>query len=120
MMIERGLFSLRRMSLILARSGPQVVSAFAPLSGAERTSNAPAPRDPIYELGEKLGIVVSHVVHRPDGRPLAGKNRTAREGMLADAGLGEEFVRHTMRHTAATWRMQAGTGTESVCELSCW
>lgn len=61
------------------------------------------------QLGEKLGIVVRHVVHRPDGRPLAGKIRTAWEGMLADAALGEGFVRHTMRHTAATWQMQAGT-----------
>jgi integrase len=26
-----------------------------------------------------------------------------------DAGLDEEVVRHTLRHTAATWSMQAGT-----------
>ncbi len=42
-------------------------------------------------LADKLGIVVRHAVHRPDGRPLAGKIRTASEGMLADAGLSEEF-----------------------------
>ncbi|SHN66589.1 tyrosine-type recombinase/integrase [Bradyrhizobium erythrophlei] len=50
------------------------------------------------------------VVHRThDGRPLAGKIRSAWEGMLEDAGLGEDVVRHTLRHTAATWSMQAGT-----------
>jgi len=27
------------------------------------------------QLGEELGIVVRHVVHTPDGRPLAGKNQ---------------------------------------------
>lgn len=52
---------------------------------------------------------VRHVVHRPDGRPLAGKIKTGWRGILADAGLGPEFVRHVLRHTAATWGMQAGT-----------
>lgn len=50
-----------------------------------------------------------HVIHRPDGSPLAGKIRTSWEGMVADAGLGPEVVPHIMRHTAATWHMQAGT-----------
>jgi len=30
------------------------------------------------------------------------------EGILQDAGLGEDVVRHSLRHTAATWLMQAG------------
>jgi integrase len=29
--------------------------------------------------------------------------------VVADAGLGDEVVPHTLRHTAATWLMQAGT-----------
>jgi hypothetical protein len=49
---------------------------------------------------------VRHVIHRPDGRPLSGKIKTAWSGMLADAGLGPEVVRHVLRHTAATWTMQ--------------
>ncbi|TMK47920.1 MAG: hypothetical protein E6G70_13015 [Alphaproteobacteria bacterium] len=43
-----------------------------------------------------------------DGQPLAGKIRSAWEGILQDAGLGEDVVRHSLRHTAATWLMQAG------------
>jgi integrase len=30
------------------------------------------------------------------------------EGILEDAGLGDDVVRHSLRHTAATWLMQAG------------
>lgn len=52
---------------------------------------------------------VRHVVHRPDGRPLTGKIKTAWKGILADAGLGPDVVRHSLRHTAATWTMQNGT-----------
>jgi integrase len=43
-----------------------------------------------------------------DGQPLAGKIRSAWEGILEDAGLGDDVVRHSLRHTAATWLMQAG------------
>lgn len=49
------------------------------------------------------------VIHRPDGRPLSTKIRTGWEGIVADAGLGPDVVPHVMRHTAATWQMQAGT-----------
>ena len=52
---------------------------------------------------------VRHIVHRPDGRPLNGKIKTGWASVLADAGLDDEFVRHALRHTAATWMMQART-----------
>ncbi len=53
---------------------------------------------------------IRFVVHRMhDGQPLAGKIRSAWEGILEDAGLDDDVVRHTLRHTAATWSMQAGT-----------
>jgi integrase len=40
--------------------------------------------------------------------PLAGKTRSAWNGILDDAGLGEDVVRRSLRHTAATWLMQRG------------
>ena len=61
------------------------------------------------ELGQRLGIRVDFVIHRRDGRPLNNKIKTGWAGILADAGLGAEFMRHALRHTAATWQMQAGT-----------
>jgi integrase len=45
-----------------------------------------------------------------DGQPPAGKIRSTWEGILEDAGLGQDVARHSLRHhTAATWQMQAGT-----------
>jgi integrase len=54
---------------------------------------------------EQIRFVVNRI---PDGQPLAGKIRSAWEGILEDAGLGDDVVRHSLRHTAATWLMQAG------------
>nr|WP_256469726.1 MULTISPECIES: tyrosine-type recombinase/integrase [unclassified Bradyrhizobium] len=55
--------------------------------------------------GEQIRFVVNRM---HDGQPLAGKIRSAWEGILEDAGLGDDVVRHSLRHTAATWLMQAG------------
>jgi integrase len=53
---------------------------------------------------------IDFVVNRThDGAMLAGKIRSAWEGILEDAALGEDVVRHSLRHTAATWSMQQGT-----------
>ena len=59
----------------------------------------------ILENGDQIRFVVNRI---HDGQPLAGKIRSAWEGILQDAGLGEDVVRHSLRHTAATWLMQAG------------
>lgn len=42
------------------------------------------------------------------GRPLAGKIRTGFAGCVRDAGLSPAVTPHWMRHTAATWLMEAG------------
>jgi integrase len=60
----------------------------------------------LMEDGDQIRFIV-HRTH--DGQPLAGKIRSAWEGILEDAGLDEDVVRHTLRHTAATWLMQQGT-----------
>jgi len=60
----------------------------------------------IFGVDEEIRFVV-HRTH--DGKPLAGKIRSAWEGILEDAGLGDDVVRHSLRHTAATWLMQKGT-----------
>jgi integrase len=55
------------------------------------------------------GQAVQFVVHKFDGQPLADKIKTGWTGVLADAGLGDDVVRHSLRHTSATWLMQSGT-----------
>lgn len=47
------------------------------------------------------------VIHH-GGEPIAGKIRTGFEGCVRDAGLPAEVTPHWMRHTAATWLMEAG------------
>jgi integrase len=50
---------------------------------------------------------LSTVLHH-GGEPIAGKIRTGFEGCVRDAGLPPEITPHWMRHTAATWLMEAG------------
>lgn len=59
----------------------------------------------ILRDGEEIRFVVNRTL---DGAQLSGKIRSAWEGMLQDAGLEHDVVRHSLRHTAATWMMQAG------------
>lgn len=49
---------------------------------------------------------LTNVIHH-GGEPLAGKIRTGFEHCVADAGLDAEITPHWMRHTAATWLMEA-------------
>jgi hypothetical protein len=53
----------------------------------------------VMKNGEQIRFVVNRM---NDGQPLAGKIRSAWEGILEDAGLGDNVVRHSLRHTAAT------------------
>lgn len=61
------------------------------------------------ELSWFLSREIRFVIHRGDGEQFSEKIRTAWDGILEDAALGAEVVRHVLRHTAATWMMQSGT-----------
>jgi integrase len=55
---------------------------------------------------ERLGLSGSSVVEW-QGRPVQRINKAFRAARTL-AGLGDDVVPHTLRHTAATWLMQAG------------
>lgn len=54
------------------------------------------------------GLYPLNTVLHHGGYPLAGKIRTGFEGCVRDAGLPAEITPHWLRHTAATWLMEAG------------
>ena len=53
------------------------------------------------------GLPTSNAVIHHGGLPLAGRIRTGFEALVADAGLDPAITPHWMRHTAATWLMEA-------------
>lgn len=67
----------------------------------------------------RLGIARKFLIEREVGAARKGKPaklgkpvksiRSAWNSAREEAGLNEDVVRHTLRHTAATWLMQAGT-----------
>lgn len=61
------------------------------------------------------GIVA--VVPRPDGEPYASTPVWIWEAVVADAGLDAEVVRHTLRHTAATWLRIARVDVRAAADL---
>jgi len=64
-----------------------------------------------------LAAGISAVVHRPDGRPYASTPVWIWEAVVADAGLDAEVVRHTLRHTAATWLRIARVDVRAAADL---
>lgn len=51
---------------------------------------------------------ISSVIHF-NGLPLTGRIRTGFESLVADAGLPADITPHWMRHSCATWLMEADT-----------
>jgi hypothetical protein len=80
----------------------------------DQTRSSELRAEGLLKGGEQIRFVVNRM---QDGQPLAGKIRSAWEGILEDAGLGDDVVRHSLRHTAATWLMQAGV---DIWEAAGW
>lgn len=92
------------------------------LSGDNKTASvATVPLSP--EAADVLSKQVRHVSHPyvfigPDGKPLhsdEGRNRLTKDtkGVMVAAGLTDCSF-HTLRHTAATWMIQAGVSPAAV------
>lgn len=58
-------------------------------------------------LLEAEGLVLANTVLHHGGAPIGGRIRTGFENCVADAGLDGEISPHWMRHTCATWLMEA-------------
>lgn len=73
----------------------------------KRGANIPIPRQLRHVLirHRKRGVETGHVIHR-DQQPIKSV-KTSWASVCKEAGL-EEVTPHTMRHTAASWRMQQG------------
>ncbi len=55
-----------------------------------------------------IGRMISHdFVVEWNGKPVKSIKKAFRQACIA-AGLGDDVIPHTLRHTAATWMMQAG------------
>jgi hypothetical protein len=62
----------------------------------------------LMEDGKEIRFVVNRM---NDGQPLTEKIRSAWEGIIEDAGLGEGVVRHSLHHAAATWHRHRSVGS---------
>jgi integrase len=69
-------------------------------SAALREAHLAAGGDP------KMAPQITSVIHH-GAQPLAGRIRTAFEAAIRDAGLSADITPHWMRHTCATWLMEA-------------
>lgn len=70
------------------------------IAAAQRASEVAAKR------GEEPVAAPSTVIHH-GGQPIAGRVRRSFKACVADAGLPAEITPHWMRHTCATWLMEA-------------
>lgn len=64
-----------------------------------------------------LAVGIAAVVHRPDGEAYASTPVWIWETVVADAGLDAAVVRHTLRHTAATWLRIARVDVQAAADL---
>lgn len=60
---------------------------------------------------------VDHVIHKPDGKPYARSPDHIWRAVMEDAGLGDDVVPHTLRHTAATMLRIANVDVRKGADL---
>ena len=99
----------RRPRLCRSRSG-RVLSEGTPHPADQEAATAgrnPAALARSLRRWVRLGIAKNFLVEW-QGKPIKSV-RTAWNNAREEAGLGEDVVRHTLRHTAATWLMQGKT-----------
>jgi integrase len=70
---------------------------------AAANARSPHERDGEDASAAKFATVLHH-----GGEPIAGRIRRGFASCVQDAGLPEEITPHWMRHTCATWLMEAG------------
>lgn len=64
-----------------------------------------------------LAAGIDHVFHKVDGTPYARSPDRIWSTIIEDAGLGKDVVRHTLRHTAATYLRIAGVDVRQGADL---
>ncbi|MDE4911231.1 tyrosine-type recombinase/integrase [Methylobacterium sp. 092160098-2] len=60
---------------------------------------------------------IAHVIHRPDGQEYLSTPIWLWNTIMADAGIGSDVVRHTLRHTAATWLRIARVDVRAAADV---
>lgn len=64
-----------------------------------------------------LAAGIHHVIHKVDGSPYATSPCWIWKAVMADAGLGDDVIPHTLRHTAATILRIAGTNVRTGADV---
>ncbi|WP_068419945.1 site-specific integrase [Labrenzia sp. OB1] len=71
---------------------------------------------PHLERWQRLDGICTHVIHW-DGQPLTSTKRAWKNSRV-DAGLGDDVIPHTLRHTAASWGIQNVETTQDLQSLA--
>ncbi|SFG58050.1 tyrosine-type recombinase/integrase [Methylobacterium gossipiicola] len=60
---------------------------------------------------------IDHVLHQPNGQEYLSTPVWLWEAVMADAGISKDVIRHTLRHTAATWLRIARVDVRAAADL---
>ncbi|GJE79133.1 hypothetical protein CJNNKLLH_0459 [Methylorubrum thiocyanatum] len=60
---------------------------------------------------------IDYIIHQPNGERYLSTPMWLWNSVMADAGIGSDVVRHTLRHTAATWLRIARVDVRAAADL---